>query len=68
MLLAQLADLFHTAFISEKQSMREYVVPLLPLIFEALKSTVEDEIRDSAECTQEEMQPSSRGRRDCIGT
>jgi hypothetical protein len=30
------------------------IVPLLPLIFEALKSTVEDEIRDSAECTQEE--------------
>jgi hypothetical protein len=30
------------------------VVPLLPLIFEALKSTVEDGDRDSAECTQEE--------------
>jgi hypothetical protein len=37
-----------------KHEYSEYVVPLLPLIFEALKSTVEDEIRDSAECTQEE--------------
>jgi hypothetical protein len=37
-----------------KHEYSEYVVPLLPLIFEALKSTVEDDIRDSAEGTQEE--------------
>jgi proteasome activator subunit 4 len=37
-----------------KYEYSEYVVPLLPLIFEALKSTVEDEIRDSPESTTEE--------------